>query len=175
MIRIPKLKVFSLDFSLLSNAGLPETNPLLLDQDLDSSVSEDFQKMLNEWENHIGSLQVRFFTWKHFFFFKKVPFHVFFSFFVFWYSRRRFNGTIRGLRINVLNNPNNLKCDLKTSWQCRGSASKSAAASITNDPWWKSWPVQDDFRTNGFGWNSDQFWPWWPFWNLWRLIWDFRF
>ena len=62
MIRIPKLKVFSLDFSLLSNAGLPETNPLLLDQDLDSSVSEDFQKMLNEWENHIGSLQVRFFT-----------------------------------------------------------------------------------------------------------------
>ena len=60
MIQIPKL-IFFLDFSLLSNAGLPETNPLLLDQDLDSSVSEDFQKMLNEWENHIGSLQVRFF------------------------------------------------------------------------------------------------------------------
>ena len=49
----------NLNFSLLSNAGLPETNPLLLDQDLDNSVSEDFQKMLNEWENHIGSLQVR--------------------------------------------------------------------------------------------------------------------
>ena len=50
------IKIFS--YSLLSNAGLPETNPLLLDQDLDNSVSEDFQKMLNEWENHIGSLQV---------------------------------------------------------------------------------------------------------------------
>ena len=45
-------------FSLLSNAGLPETNPLLLDEDLDQTVGEDFQKMLNEWENHIGSLQV---------------------------------------------------------------------------------------------------------------------
>lgn len=43
---------------LLSNAGLPETNPLLLDEDLDHSVGEDFQKMLNDWENHIGSLQV---------------------------------------------------------------------------------------------------------------------
>ena len=46
-------------FSLLSNAGLPETNPLLLDEDLDQTVGEDFQKMLNDWENHIGSLQVR--------------------------------------------------------------------------------------------------------------------
>ena len=45
---------------LLSNAGLPETNPLLLDEDLDQTVGEDFQKMLNEWENHIGSLQVSF-------------------------------------------------------------------------------------------------------------------
>lgn len=43
---------------LLSNAGLPETNPLLLDEDLDHTVGEDFQKMLNDWENHIGSLQV---------------------------------------------------------------------------------------------------------------------
>ena len=49
---------FSFFFSLLSNAGLPETNPLLLDEDLDQTVGEDFQKMLNEWENHIGSLQV---------------------------------------------------------------------------------------------------------------------
>ena len=45
-------------FSLLSNAGLPETNPLLLDEDLDQSVGEDFQKMLNDWENHIGAIQV---------------------------------------------------------------------------------------------------------------------
>ena len=44
---------------LLSNAGLPETNPLLLDEELDQNVGEDFQKMLNEWEHHIGSLQVR--------------------------------------------------------------------------------------------------------------------
>ena len=44
-------------FSLLSNAVLPETNPLLLDEDLDPSMGEDFQKMLNDWENHIGSLQ----------------------------------------------------------------------------------------------------------------------
>ena len=43
---------------LLSNAGLPETNPLLLDDDLDPSMGEDFQKMLNDWENHIGSLHV---------------------------------------------------------------------------------------------------------------------
>merc|ERR1719433_848404 len=57
----PSMKLENLDSwdqdVLLSNAGLPETNPLLLDQDLDNSVSEDFQKMLNEWENHIGSLQ----------------------------------------------------------------------------------------------------------------------
>ena len=57
------LKLFNVffflnNFSLLSNAGLPETNPLLLDEDLDQTVGEDFQKMLNEWENHIGSLQV---------------------------------------------------------------------------------------------------------------------
>ena len=66
-------------FSLLSNAGLPETNPLLLDQDLDSSVSEDFQKMLNEWENHIGSLQVSYyFSVKTFLI--CVPFHDFFLF-----------------------------------------------------------------------------------------------
>lgn len=44
-------------YSLLSNAVLPETNPLLLDEDLDPSMGEDFQKMLNDWENHIGSLQ----------------------------------------------------------------------------------------------------------------------
>lgn len=42
---------------LLSNASLPETNPLLFDEDLDQSVGEDFQKMLNEWEHHIGSIQ----------------------------------------------------------------------------------------------------------------------
>ena len=59
LLKFPQgIKMIYLNFSLLSNAGLPETNPLLLDQDLDNSVSEDFQKMLNEWENHIGSLQV---------------------------------------------------------------------------------------------------------------------
>lgn len=104
-----------------------------------------------------------------FFFAKTCHFTIFFSISVFWYSRRRSNGTVWGLSFNVLNNPNNLKCDLKTSWQWRGSASKSAA-STTNNPWWKSRPVQNDLRTNGSGWNSDQFWPWWPFWNLWRLI-----
>ena len=57
--KFPQKIIIYFNFSLLSNAGLPETNPLLLDQDLDNSVSEDFQKMLNEWENHIGSLQVR--------------------------------------------------------------------------------------------------------------------
>ena len=41
---------------LLSNAGLPEINPLL---ELENSVEEDFQKMLNDWENHIGAIQVR--------------------------------------------------------------------------------------------------------------------
>ena len=35
---------------LLSNAGLPEANPLL---DF-GEMEEDFQKMLNDWENHIG-------------------------------------------------------------------------------------------------------------------------
>ena len=40
---------------LLSNAGLPEINPLL---ELENSVEEDFQKMLNDWENHIGAIQV---------------------------------------------------------------------------------------------------------------------
>ena len=72
-----------MNFSLLSNAGLPETNPLLLDQDLDNSVSEDFQKMLNEWENHIGSLQVRIFYVKTFFFFQKRAISRFFSILVF--------------------------------------------------------------------------------------------
>ena len=58
-INLDKLfNIFLFFFSLLSNAGLPETNPLLLDEDLDQTVGEDFQKMLNEWENHIGSLQV---------------------------------------------------------------------------------------------------------------------
>ena len=57
-INLDKLFIYFLFFSLLSNAGLPETNPLLLDEDLDQTVGEDFQKMLNEWENHIGSLQV---------------------------------------------------------------------------------------------------------------------
>lgn len=41
---------------LLSNAVLPETNPLL---ELDNSIEEDFQQVLNEWESHIGALQVR--------------------------------------------------------------------------------------------------------------------
>ncbi|XP_059083776.1 serine-rich adhesin for platelets-like isoform X3 [Tigriopus californicus] len=39
---------------LLSNAVLPETNPLL---ELDNSIEEDFQQVLNEWESHIGALQ----------------------------------------------------------------------------------------------------------------------
>jgi len=39
---------------LLSNAGLPEMNPLL---ELGNGVEDDFQKMLNEWENHMDSLQ----------------------------------------------------------------------------------------------------------------------
>jgi hypothetical protein len=40
---------------LLSNAGLPEINPLL---DLvDDSVDDDFQRMLSDWENHINTLQ----------------------------------------------------------------------------------------------------------------------
>jgi len=39
---------------LLSNAGLPEMNPLL---ELGDGVEDDFQKMLNEWENHMDSLQ----------------------------------------------------------------------------------------------------------------------
>ena len=58
--QLPKAKQthICLLYSLLSNAVLPETNPLLLDEDLDPSVGEDFQKMLNDWENHIGSLQV---------------------------------------------------------------------------------------------------------------------
>ena len=38
---------------LLSNSGLPETNPLL---DFSDSMEEDFQKMLNDWESHMGSL-----------------------------------------------------------------------------------------------------------------------
>ncbi len=42
-------------FRLLSNAGLPEINPLL---ELDSSLVDDYQKMLNEWETQMGSLQV---------------------------------------------------------------------------------------------------------------------
>jgi hypothetical protein len=54
---INELILALLYFSLLSNAGLPETNPLL--DDVDNVMGEDFQKMLNEWENHIGSLQVR--------------------------------------------------------------------------------------------------------------------
>jgi len=57
----PVMKLDNLDSwdqdVLLSNAVLPETNPLLLDEDLDPSMGEDFQKMLNDWENHIGSLQ----------------------------------------------------------------------------------------------------------------------
>ena len=41
---------------LLSNAGLPELNPLM---DLgDDPAEDDFQKMLNEWENHIDTLKV---------------------------------------------------------------------------------------------------------------------
>ena len=47
--------IFFLTFSLLSNAGLPEMNPLL---ELGNGVEDDFQKMLNEWENHMDSLQV---------------------------------------------------------------------------------------------------------------------
>eukprot|EP00095_Tigriopus_kingsejongensis_P009520 maker-scaffold561_size136864-snap-gene-0.19 protein:Tk09520 transcript:maker-scaffold561_size136864-snap-gene-0.19-mRNA-1 annotation:"PREDICTED: uncharacterized protein LOC100870622" len=39
---------------LLSNAVLPEANPLL---ELDHSIEEDFQQVLDEWETHIGSLQ----------------------------------------------------------------------------------------------------------------------
>ncbi len=42
-------------FRLLSNAGLPEINPLL---ELDSALVDDYQKMLNEWETQMGSLQV---------------------------------------------------------------------------------------------------------------------
>lgn len=43
-------------FSLLSNAVLPEANPLL---ELGSHVEEDFQKMLYDWETHMGALQAR--------------------------------------------------------------------------------------------------------------------
>ena len=50
-----QLYKLSLTFSLLSNAGLPEMNPLL---ELGNGVEDDFQKMLNEWENHMDSLQV---------------------------------------------------------------------------------------------------------------------
>ena len=43
-------------FRLLSNAGLPEMNPLL---DLgDDTGEDDFQKMLSDWESHIDTLQV---------------------------------------------------------------------------------------------------------------------
>ncbi|CAB4056395.1 PPRC1 [Lepeophtheirus salmonis] len=38
---------------LLSNAVLPELNPLL---EMGESAEEDFQKMLNEWESHLGSI-----------------------------------------------------------------------------------------------------------------------
>lgn len=50
---------FSLYLSkrLLSNAVLPEANPLLeLD---DSRLDDDFQRMLYDWDNHLGALQVR--------------------------------------------------------------------------------------------------------------------
>ena len=44
-------------YSLLSNASLPEMNPLL---DLgDDSVEDDFQRMLSDWESHIDTLQVK--------------------------------------------------------------------------------------------------------------------
>ena len=43
-------------FSLLSNAGLPEINPLL---ELDETLADDYQKMLSEWENQMETLQVR--------------------------------------------------------------------------------------------------------------------
>ena len=40
----------------ISNASLPEMNPLL---DLgDDSVEDDFQRMLSDWESHIDTLQV---------------------------------------------------------------------------------------------------------------------
>ena len=42
-------------YRLLSHASLPESNPLL---ELDDAMGEDFQKMLNEWDNHMGALQV---------------------------------------------------------------------------------------------------------------------
>ena len=44
-------------YSLLSNASLPEMNPLLgLGDD---SVEDDFQRMLSDWESHIDTLQVK--------------------------------------------------------------------------------------------------------------------
>ena len=49
---------------LLSNAVLPEVNPLLELDDDHSNVEEDLQKMLNEWESHIGSMQVMFTFWR---------------------------------------------------------------------------------------------------------------
>jgi hypothetical protein len=39
----------------LSNAILPEINPLL---ELDGTLADDYQKMLNEWESQMGTLQV---------------------------------------------------------------------------------------------------------------------
>jgi hypothetical protein len=42
-------------FRLLSNSCLPEINPLL---ELDGVLGDDYQKMLNEWESQMGSLQV---------------------------------------------------------------------------------------------------------------------
>eukprot|EP00096_Caligus_rogercresseyi_P002116 TRINITY_DN1399_c0_g1_i2.p1 TRINITY_DN1399_c0_g1~~TRINITY_DN1399_c0_g1_i2.p1 ORF type:complete len:837 (-),score=206.20 TRINITY_DN1399_c0_g1_i2:774-3284(-) len=38
---------------LLSNAVLPELNPLL---EMGESAEEDFQRMLNDWESHLGSI-----------------------------------------------------------------------------------------------------------------------
>ena len=48
---------------LLSNAGLPELNPLM---DLgDDPAEDDFQKMLNDWENHIDTLKVIYGYYSH--------------------------------------------------------------------------------------------------------------
>jgi hypothetical protein len=40
----------------LSNAGLPEINPLL---ELDGTLVDDYQKMLNDWETQMETMQVR--------------------------------------------------------------------------------------------------------------------
>ena len=48
---------------MLSNAGLPELNPLMELED--DPAEDDFQKMLNDWENHIDTLKVIYGYYSH--------------------------------------------------------------------------------------------------------------